>query len=1232
MKARLILTMVIAGLACGSVSTAAEYDYYKYLRYPSKLVPGVGLDKVEQKGGPNAVGYNRRTVQWWPRKGQDIVDVPEGAPLRTWTRNKGQQDKEFLAGLSRNWTASDPETFKAHLIALRAFGTSTPMQGYPAHIPIAVLRLEDGRPRAVANYINHGIYGPITQMVSRDDHDFIHKIWEEAFPKLHAKVTPDPRVSRGDQPDDGFKPYEAVRPKFNAVEWKEGDKYPTWGEKGDWIFYETPHFRIRSPKTHRGSGGWMRPDDVEYQTLNHKNTFEHIENFWTYVHAMGASMPYWRREGPKYRYEITAAAGGAGGGYGGCAIGGASLVALGHEFFHGHDWGGWAQGVFGETSCDAGQHAAIPAQLLVFSGNFGHPWRNVNLTNYKSSLWYFMLGDNPNWGYGIPIVFVALSGATERTAYHTVARLGQQRGLWKNGVKGFGDFFGEYAARIVTLDMVEQDMLRSKYGMPEISYVCPVYGRENTYRIPNSEAPRTYGFNIIRLNPDEGAKEITVDFQGFHDPTLHSDWRACIIAVDRRGRARYSPLWNKGKMRFALDETDQRWWLTVAATPSAMFQPGGSEAQQRSVNISSYLRGLHAPRYPWEVTLTGCEPGTAHRKQGDVINYDELYTINNGNKYVDFSVKHEVPIPLAEKDGKLAQEKLADMASRIKASSDAFQAKLKAGQYSDKPWWNMRKAETLGELARRVEFLQKNAKGHRHGNGGGFVADNARVAETAYVGPHAMVLDGAQVKDHACIKEFAVVLGEKTVVSGHAKISGKAWVFGDLKIGGNARVLESATVDTAYRKRWYSRKGAAEITGSVVIKGDPYVSLSDTTDLILTGGIVADYGAELRSTKPGTFSLGRFCVGAETAIGQLPWTKTGGGAELSQGTDDGALYANWEFEHPKTFVLEDAYVNNNGILYGSPQFATDDEHKCIVFNGKDQYGEAPPSVADFGELTVDMQINRGGAGKDERLFDFGTGDDECFHLTVDQNGKLALVAKHGGTSHTLTSSDAIAANKWVTVRVEMDGASASITVDGKKVAHGKFEFRPRDVFIGDRPEGNFIACARDLSGFFQGKMDHFRIYRKVHGDFNALGRVPFPLTRSVSKESIEQAKELSAAWEKWRGQKEVELKKTLGYDAYTEKIKAIEEQKKQTESKEEIAKLDAQIKKLSQQRHQVWWQVRRAIGGNPYSGLLGGDGARVFQENLEYHTTADWDGRTREEVAGKVTPEMKEWLLRVRGH
>lgn len=1205
LKTPSILT-TMAAVCLTASAPAAEHDYYKSLRYTAKLVPGVGLDKVEQEGGADATGYQRRTVQWWPRQGQDIVDIPAGAPLRTWTRNNGKNDQEALAGLCRNWTSSDPATFKAHLIGFRGFGTSTPMKGQPPHIPVAVLRMEDGRPRALTNY------GPVTQMVSRDDHEFIHKIWMEAWLKLHATVPPDPRVSRSEESIPEMKPYDAVRPAFNGIEWRQGDKYPQWCETDKWIFFETPHFRIRSLKTARDSGGWVRPEDPARQTLNHKNTFEHIENFWTYVHAMGASMPFWRHEGPKYRYVITATSSGAGGGYGGCGIGGAGLEALSHEFFHGHDWGGWDQNVFGETSCNAGAHCTLPGELQMFSGNFRHPWRNVNVTRYQSSLWCFVLGDNPNWGYGIPVVSASLAGAIEPSAYHTIARLGQQRGLWQNGVKGFGDFFGEYAARMVTLDMVEQDMLRSKHGMPEISYVYPVYGLEKTYRIPNSEAPKTYGFNIIRLMPEEGASEIVVDFHGFQDPKLHSDWRVCIVAVDDRGRARYSPLWNKGRMSFGLQAADRRLWLTVAATPSALCLPGGSQAG----SISDYLDGFHAPAYPWQVTLTGCEPGTAHRKQGDVINHDELYTINNGNKYTDFSVKHEVPVPLTDKDGQLARDKLLDMAVRIKASSAAFQELVKAGRYDEKGWWEMRKTETLGDLARRVEFLQKNAMGHRHANGGGFVADNARVAASAYVGPHAMVLDGAQVKDQACIKEFAVVMGDKTVVSGNAKIGGKAWVCGDLKIGGNARILESATIVTLGRKRWSIINGAAEITGSVVIKGDPYVNLSNTKDLILTGGLVADYGATLKSTQPGTFSVGRFCVGAE----------------VSQGVDDGALYANWEFDQAQTFLLEDSYVNNNGILYGSPQFTTGDGRKHIVFNGVNQYGEAPPSVADFGALTIDMHINRSGPGKDQRLFDFGTGAEECFYLaTTGENGKLVLIAKHGGKSHTLDSSAVVPPDKWVAVRVAMDGSNASITIDGKQVANGKFEFSPREVFIGDRPEGNFIACARNLTGFFQGKMDHFRIYRKVHEDFNALGRVPFALTQSVGKESVEQAKEASAAWDEWSKKKTTELNKTLGHDAYGEKIKALEERKKQTESKEQIAQMDAELKKLAEERHQIWWQVRRAVGGNPFSSLVEADNIRALQENRKYHTTADWDGRTREEVAGQVTPEMKEWLLRVRG-
>jgi len=35
----------------------------------------VSLDKIEQEGGPDAVGYNKRVVNWRPKKGVDVVDA-----------------------------------------------------------------------------------------------------------------------------------------------------------------------------------------------------------------------------------------------------------------------------------------------------------------------------------------------------------------------------------------------------------------------------------------------------------------------------------------------------------------------------------------------------------------------------------------------------------------------------------------------------------------------------------------------------------------------------------------------------------------------------------------------------------------------------------------------------------------------------------------------------------------------------------------------------------------------------------------------------------------------------------------------------------------------------------------------------------------------------------------------------------------------------------------------------
>ena len=121
----------------------------------------------------------------------------------------------------------------------------------------------------------------------------------------------------------------------------------------------------------------------------------------------------------------------------------------------------------------------------------------------------------------------------------------------------------------------------------------------------------------------------------------------------------------------------------------------------------------------------------------------------------------------------------------------------------------------LGEKEEIQLFEVNGVKYHRHPNGGGLVAETARVAETAYVGPFALVKDKAQVLDEARIEDRAVisekaVIREKAQVSGSALVCDSALVYGSTRVCGSARVFGSAQV---YDSAWIS--GLAQVCGSV---------------------------------------------------------------------------------------------------------------------------------------------------------------------------------------------------------------------------------------------------------------------------------------------------------------------------------------------------------------------------------------------------------------------------------
>ena len=706
-------------LACtlavvANAAAAGTHDLYGMARYPEGggLKPGVELYEVKEGGGP-ADKYTRRVVRWWPRKGVDIIAPTDGMVLREWTWREKQPGR--------------PAAFKAHLIGFRGMGNTMSSKfrgdGGPLE-PAVVLRLADGRKRCF-------LRGSFCDA----DKKFIMALYVKEMARIKAGIDKTPRVKR---------PSADVRFPNNAKP----------GEPGT-MQVESERF-IWLSGSQAGSDGdpWMNEKEPDKAAWYRKGSIECAESWWAMNEYAGHLMPYWDRT-EQLKYEITVPGtkrdghrvipGYAGGGYGGCGIKGAGggpwSMGLFHEWGHGALGNRWRVGG-GEAQAD--MHQAFATPVLKGNHHVTTPWRNIfnGSMGYGYTVFYSMTGDDPNWGYGwfacVP------SGSGEHSIMQIAARVGQQRGLFKHGIRGFGDMMGDYGARLATFDCELEDMYRKAYLAPARSWLEPVDRANGVYRIPMEEAPEPYGVNIVRLVAQGDAAEIVVDFTGLHDPGFYSDWRACIVAAGADGRSRYSHLWNKGEMSLGRRDGDISYWLTVSATPTAIYS---GSASGRSLDQAVYS-GRYAYRYPWSVRLEGARPGTPRECRADLNDVALRYSLNDA-----------VPAPHDTAAGK------------------AYLARLKAF------------AERIGSADHGAAEVERMTEGRRHPNGGGWVAGTATVAATAYVGPKAMVLGQAKVLDQAIVEDYAVVT-DRAVVSGHARISGQAVIKGSARAGGYSRTWQ----------------------------------------------------------------------------------------------------------------------------------------------------------------------------------------------------------------------------------------------------------------------------------------------------------------------------------------------------------------------------------------------------------------------------------------------------------
>ena len=963
---RLLMRAGMLGLLCSTLSVAG-YDFYGRTRYPDGggRLPGVDLHRPTQTGTAEPTAYERRTVKWWPRKGVDIIEVQEGMPLRTWTWREKQP------GL--------PPSFKAHLIAFRGIGNTMSSKfrggdGAPIE-PAVVLRLADGRKRCF-----------LRGSFSAADKKFIMDLYVREMNRITAGLDKTPRAKR---PSSDIKFPNNAKP----------------GEPGT-MQVESDHFVFVSGSQAGEVGDpWVNEKEPEKSAWFRKGSVKCAEYWWAMNEYAGHLMPYWDRK-EQLKYEITVVGtkrdghlvmpGYAGGGYGACgikhAIGGPWSMGLFHEWGHGALGNRW-RGGGGEAQADAHQTFASP--VLKGNHHIKAPWRNIfnGGMGYTYTVFYNLVADDPNWGYGWYVA--APSGAGEQSIMQIAARLGQQRGMFKNGIRGFGDMMGEYGARLATFDCELEDLYRTAYLAPARSWLEPVDRARGIYRIPMAEAPEPYGVNIVRLVADGGGEAIVVDFTGLHDPDFFSDWRACIVALGADGRTRYSPMWSKGTMEMERREGDIGYWLTVAATPTALYSGD---------LIRSIYSGRYAYRYPWSVRLAGARPGTPRECSADFHDVSLRYKLEDA-----VPAPHDTPAGkayIAAIETFIAQQRDSDEANKLKS-------KLQA------------------EIAHMTE-------GRRHPNGGGWVAKSATVAETAFVGPDAMVLGGAKVLDHAIIEDYAIVT-DRAVVSGHARISGAAVVKGSAQAKGHAR----------------------------------------------TWGILSDE-ATVVPKRPGATAL----------------SKDGLWANYAMDRDEKTVLVDWyRFAHgaDKRYAMR-LWPNLNGYLSGRPRFAIDGDRRGFTFDGKTQYGELSPRVADLGEMTVDLALKWADKGS-QTILDLGASTDHCLVLRTDDAGKPEVVATVTGEVVARASAGkALPTGTWVRLRIESDGEVLSLWVDGEKVGSQATGFRPCDAFPAGATKRNFVAATRNDSGHFRGTIDYIVFYHTVHDDFS---QIPPPIRDAPTRPTRE---------------------------------------------------------------------------------------------------------------------------------
>lgn len=186
------------------------------------------------------------------------------------------------------------------------------------------------------------------------------------------------------------------------------------------------------------------------------------------------------------------------------------------------------------------------------------------------------------------------------------------------------DEFGEWALHNVTWDYQNPDgsdqgqVYRQNYGpitdtasnfaqrrlrLTQLEALNDDWAQSRRFMSPYYWAPQRWGYNVIRLTPEQGADRVSVKFRGVTQDGAYSGWRWGLVATDANlNQPRYSRLHRgtRGDMNFVVNPGDQL-FLVVLAAPSRYQKITWEQPMDGTPYPSIY-------RYPYMVELQGAWP------------------------------------------------------------------------------------------------------------------------------------------------------------------------------------------------------------------------------------------------------------------------------------------------------------------------------------------------------------------------------------------------------------------------------------------------------------------------------------------------------------------------------------------------------------------------------------------------------------------------------------------------